>query len=598
VLVTFQQTMESLVEHSVFLLFVLPLVGAVLVAVSSSLGLDVIRRTALTNVLLSSLISALMIANYEIPEPTAERPTRLLQMASESGSKQKPNAEARTPNQTIKVSPKPSSQWGIRVAVGVDGFSVWFAGSVAFLMIPATLSHWNTKRKPALFFVLLLILQAALVGVFAALDIILFYVCLEVAVLAMFFLVGEWGEKERRKIAVRFFIYQFIGSLLIFLGLIALVLVHSWATSGNSSGREFVFSITRLMTELPRALLEYRIVAESWQFHRGWIVVPLILGFAIKLSLFPLHRWLPTTFSEAPSGTGILMFGSLVNVGIYGCLRFLLPLFQVTDSSIPDTIVIWALSGLVIAGLLAIAQNNMQRLIAYAVASHTGFCLAGLCSLNSTAITGAIFRAVSQGLCLGGLAFLLAAIRQRYETTKIDACHGIATRFPRLSLCFLLFVLASIAIPGTGGFVGTLTVLAGISLGSESVSQELFWFFTAILSPFLVAVAMIWMLQRLFESDGTKPTEKQAPSIQISGKQDLSWAECASLAPLLTIVIWMGIFPQYIIARTVPSVDRFLQKKRQADERSAFSDRQKAKKKTDQNESVRITAIDGERVGP
>lgn len=569
-----ERSLDTMVEHSVFLLLVLPLVGATLVALSARMGAEVVRRTALTNVLLSLGLTSLMVANYEVPRPDGT--TRLLQMASESSANRDapPRETAVGELQATGTAPddQPRAAWAVRVAVGVDGVSLWFVAAVSVLMLPAILAHWNAEtRNPAAFYVLLLLLQSALVGVFAALDVVLFCLCAEAVTFLMFLLLGMWGGEDRRTVADPFLHYQRIGSLLVFFGIIMLVVAHSASDAGGAgAGREVSFAMTRLMASAAERNFGEDLDAEKFRLARSLIVFPLLIGFAIKASLFPLHRWLPTTQTEAPAVVGIVLCGVSVNVGIYGCLRFLLPIASVPQGTLAANVTTWAVASAVMAGLLALAQGDFRRLIAYAVVGHAGVCLAGVFSLNASGVAGAVLKAISVGLALGGLAFLLGAIRKRYDTFEIKAFGGLMRSSPRLGMMFALLILSAAALPGSGGFAGMLATVAGVFRGPAGTETSPLAATAAMCGLVLIAAALIWMMQRVLFGAVREPVidlNRFTPGLPqrpewspraAARPGDLSIGECAALAPLLAVILWIGLGPQFFLDRMLPSIERVI----------------------------------------
>ncbi|GAB4145234.1 MAG: NADH-quinone oxidoreductase subunit M [Planctomycetaceae bacterium] len=578
----------TLAEHSVFLLLVLPIVGAILVILTAGLGLDVIRRTVLTNVLLSMCLSILMVAHYAVPDSSADKPPRVLQMASELHVIPD-SRSADIPSNSKPTDSQPTTDWNIRVAVGVDGLSVWFVASVAFLMLPVVIGHWNMNQQPAVFYCLLLASQSSLVGIFASLDLIMFLASLEAASLFLFFLVGQWGETERRQISCRFFLFQLGSDLLIFLGLILVVLLHSWiGRSESQPDSDLVFSITRLTVELPDLILNAEAGYEYWKTVRWLILTPLILGFAIKAAMFPVHRWLSKVVRVAPVGVGILLCGAMVNIGIYGFARFLHPLFQVTGSGINSALMGWILTASLLAGLIAITQREMDRLLAYAIASGSALCIAGICSASLQGITGAILRTVSLGFSFAGIVFLFGVLRSRYSTLKIRSFSGLASEYPRLFVLLLLFILAGIATPGTGGFTGLFTLLWGIFLNVTSHQVSLLPLIGGICGVLLIAAAWMGLLHQVFggplrepnsddgqfdvpsrpiswlqkkiqrEMDQTLSTISVDQQERAQEKNDLAPREWLSLLPMFIAMLVMGIAPFFFTARIAPTIKRYM----------------------------------------
>eukprot|EP00913_Durusdinium_trenchii_P023467 g22045.t1 len=367
-----------------------------------------------------------------------------------------------------------------------------------------------------------------------------------------------------------------LGSMLVFFGIVALVMAHSWNAEATPGGdRELTFSIARLTSATQEAKVSEELGGEHWRMMQSLIVLPLMFGLAIKASIFPLHRWLPTAQTESPTVVGIVLCGVSVNLGIYGCVRFLLPALQESGETGAGGMATWALVSTVIAGLLALAQGDFRRMVAYAVVGHAGLCIAAVFSMNVAGMAGGLLRALSQGLCLGGLAFLLGGIRRRYDTFEIKAFGGLMRRYPRLGSLFALMILATVAVPGTGGFAATLAAVSGIFHGSSSDSPNLVGTAAALCGLVLVAAAMIWMMQRVVFGPFREPviddTSFAAGALSMTSQRidvqqrDLTGAECATLLPLIAVVLWIGLMPQFFLDRITPSVRRFQPDVAQAD---------------------------------
>ncbi|HVX59022.1 MAG TPA: NADH-quinone oxidoreductase subunit M, partial [Pirellulales bacterium] len=310
----------------------------------------------------------------------------------------------------------------IQFSLGLDGISFWFFGLSALLTVTAILVSWEaiSDRAPA-FYSLLLLLETGMLGVFAARDIILFYVFFEFTLIPLFFLIGIWGSEERRYAAIKFFLFTLAGSMLTFLGLLAIVLWDSF----QSPAGVMTFSIPVLVENL-----QAHPIAPQTQL---WIFLALFAGLAIKVPLFPLHTWLPLAHVQAPTAGSVLLAGILLKIGTYGFLRFSMPMLpDATAACIPWLLWI-SVAGIVYGALLALAQSNIKKLIAYSSVSHLGFCMLGLFALNKPGLYGGVLQSINHGLSTGGLFAIVGMIYDRYHTREIADLGGLAKRLPLLS---------------------------------------------------------------------------------------------------------------------------------------------------------------------
>ena len=342
----------------------------------------------------------------------------------------------------------PGTAVDIRLSLGLDGLSLWFFGLTTLLMVVSVLVSWQAiVQRPAVYYGLLLLLESGMLGVFAARDIILFYVCFEFTLLPLLFLIGVWGSEERRYAAVKFFLFTFTGSMLTFLGLLAIVLWNSYQTG------TLTFSIAALSDSL--ALRPLGLTAQTWIF------LALFAGFAVKVPLFPLHTWLPLAHVQAPAAGSVLLAGVLLKVGSYGFLRFCLPMVPGAVAACMPWLLWLSVIGIVYGALVSLVQDDMKRLIAYSSVSHLGFCMLGVFALNPLGAQGGTLQMINHGLSTGGLFALVGMIYERYHTRKIADLGGLAKRTPVLAFFFLVMALSSIGLPGLNGFAGEFTLLVG-----------------------------------------------------------------------------------------------------------------------------------------
>jgi NADH-quinone oxidoreductase subunit M len=439
------------------------------------------------------------------------------------------------------VGPGPDIQF----ALGVDGLSLWLIALSALLMIPAVLVSWEAVQdRPASFYALMLLLESGLIGVFAAQDIILFYVFFEFTLIPLFFMVGIWGGHDRRFAARRFFIYTLAGSVLTFLGLIFIVLSYWWM----SGGQELTFSISRLTEGISLLTTIDRHAAEYWSGVSPWIFLALFAGFAIKVPLFPFHTWLPLAHVEAPTAGSVLLAGVLLKIGSYGFLRFALPLVPAGCWWAFDAVAILAVIGIIYGALLALAQDDIKKLVAYSSVSHMGFCLLGLFALNAVGITGGLLQMVNHGLSTGALFAIVGMLYERYHTRDIEAYGGMARQFPVMAFCLGVVAFSSIGLPGLNGFTGEILSVMGMFANNRLYAS------LGLTGIILGAWYMLWLVQRTFFGRLREPVLEGHGVHAAPG--DLNFREIAALAPILVLIVWIGVDPQFFIRRMEPSINQ------------------------------------------
>jgi len=444
------------------------------------------------------------------------------------------------------------SSYGVEThfSLALDGLSVWLFGLSALLTLSAVLVSWQTiEDRPGAYFALLLLLETGMLGVFAARDLIVFYVFFEFTLIPLFFLIGIWGHEERRYAAVKFFLFTLAGSVLTFLGLLALVVWNFYhATHGVLD-----FSFAGVTAGLVRHPLP-----PSLQLL---IFLALFAGFAIKVPLFPLHTWLPLAHTQAPTAGSVLLAGILLKVGAYGFVRFSLPM-------LPDAAIVcmpWLLglsvAGIIYGALVALAQSDMKRLIAYSSVSHLGFCMLGVFSLNRLGIQGGVLQMINHGLSTGGLFAIVGMMYERYHTREIHALGGLARRTPVMAFFMVLFTLSSIGVPGLNGFSGEFLLLSGAFQRGWTEAPEAWRFAGRVLSVAAVsgvilgAWYMLWLVQRVFFGPLREPSHDDAHDAAQHEIPDLRLHEIASLVPLAVFVFWIGLVPQHFLQPMAETLD-------------------------------------------
>ena len=441
------------------------------------------------------------------------------------------------------------SLFNIRFSVGLDGLGLWLFGLSALLMVSSVLVSWEAIRERAgLFYGMLLLLEFGCLGVFTARDLLLFYVFFEFTLIPLFFLIGIWGSEERRYAAIKFFLFTLAGSLLTFLGLLAVVL---WDYQHGGAG-VLRFSIP----ELTKSLQAHPIHPANLQMLIFWA---LFAGFAIKVPLFPVHTWLPLAHVQAPTAGSVILAGVLLKIGTYGFVRFSLPLLPEASVAAMPWILWLSVAGIIYGALVALAQSDIKRLIAYSSVSHLGFCMLGLFAFNPLGMQGGTLQMVNHGLSTGGLFALVGMLYERYHTREIRQLGGLARRLPWLAFFMLVFTFSSIGLPGMNGFVGEFMVLLGM-FQRAWVDELPNWSRTlqaisilAVSGVVLGAWYMLWLVQRVFFGPLQEPAHHDTPGGHANGDvRDLTWREFWALAPLVVFIVWIGLQPNIFLSRMEP----------------------------------------------
>lgn len=447
---------------------------------------------------------------------------------------------------------------GATLDIGLDGLGIWLFGLSALLMLTAVLVSWEAIRDgQPLFYGMLLLLEFGCLGVFAAQDMLLFYVFFEFTLIPLFFLIGIWGSEDRRYAAVKFFLYTLAGSVLTFLGLLMIAMWHWQFTDAATPG----FGLA----EITRTLAEHPLPVD----RQLWIFLALFAGFAIKVPLFPFHSWLPLAHVQAPAAGSVFLAGVLLKMGVYGFLRFSVPMLPDATMQCMPWLLWLSVIGIVYGALVALAQRDMKRLIAYSSVSHLGFCTLGLFALNRLGVQGAALQLVNHGLSTGGLFAIIGMIYERYHTREISQLGGLSRKLPWLAFFMLVFTFSSIGLPGLNGFAGELLILIGMFQRGFAEGPALWQtqFQTiaviAVSGVVLGAWYMLWMVQRTFFGPLKEPRHEHEPSVEggaasgehDDGPSDLKPREILALVPLVVFVVWIGLAPDYFLRRMAPTLN-------------------------------------------
>jgi len=442
----------------------------------------------------------------------------------------------------------------IQFSVALDGLGLWLFVLTALLLVVAVLVSWEAiQDQKRLYYRLLLLLGTGMLGVFVARDIILFYLFFEFTLIPLFFLIGIWGSDQRRYAAIKFFLFTLAGSVLTLLGLLAIVLWDYWQVG---HGSRMTFSIPELTKHLQDATDQGSGMGLSLQL---WLFLALFAGFAIKVPLFPLHTWLPLAHTEAPAAGSILLAGVLLKIGTYGFLRFSMPMLPAATAVCMPYLLWLAVAGIVYGALVALAQSDMKKLIAYSSVSHLGFCMLGLFALNRVAVQGGALQMINHGLSTGGLFALVGMLYERYHTRQIADFGGIARETPILAFFMVFMTLASIGLPGLNGFAGEFLLLLGMfqrawgPAGGEWAAHYRVISVLAVSGVVLGAWYMLSLIMRVFF--GPLREHRHAGPIP-----DMKLREVAALVPVCVVIVWIGVQPRFFLDRMAPSIDRLTEK--------------------------------------
>ena len=417
---------------------------------------------------------------------------------------------------------------GARYHVGVDGISLWLVLLTTLLMPISVLSSWNAIQKRQLsYYVFLLLLAGAMVGVFVSLDLLLFYLYFEASLIPMFFLIGIWGGERRIYAAVKFFIYTAVGSLLMLVGIIAIY---------------FIFGTFDYPTILS-ALAAGAVFPGRAEF---WLFLAFAFAFCIKVPLFPFHTWLPDAHTEAPTAGSVILAGVLLKMGTYGLLRFNLALFPGTSRQFAPVMITLAIIGIIYGALVAMVQPDVKRLVAYSSVSHMGFVVLGLFSFTEIGMQGALYQMLNHGVSTGALFLFVGFIYERRHTRQITDFGGLAHSMPWFSALFVIASLSSIGLPFLNGFVGEFLIMLG-SWTSNAITRP--WIATMLAGTGVIwaAVYMLWMLQRVVFGKLENPENARL--------RDLSAREVGLLVPLLVLMLFMGVAPRPFLSRSREAVE-------------------------------------------
>ena len=410
----------------------------------------------------------------------------------------------------------------IAYRMGVDGISILFIVLTALLMPMVILTSWRSvQTRVREYMITFLLLETMMIGVFATLDLAMFYVFFEGGLIPMFLIIGIWGGKRRVQASYKFFFYTFVGSVLMLLAIMAMY----WQTG----------------TLDIRVLLKSTFPPEM-QF---WLWLAFFASFAVKLPMWPFHRWLPEAHVEAPTGGSVVLAAILLKMGGYGFLRFSIPMFPDASAYFANFVFALSVGAIIVTSLVALVQEDMKKLIAYSSVAHMGFVTMGIFSANIYGVQGAIFQMISHGIVSAALFLSVGVIYDRMHTREIAAYGGLVERMPRYALAFMIFTMANVGLPGTSGFIGEFLVLLGVFQVNNWVA------FGAMFGVILSASYALWLYRRVIFGVLNKESLKAI--------LDLDRREMIVIVPLILLTIFFGFYPAPILDATNASVQALVQ---------------------------------------
>ena len=419
--------------------------------------------------------------------------------------------------------------FGISWSLGVDGISLFMVALTALLFSLSIAASRSINEQVKTYMVLMLILETGVLGVFLSLDLFVFFAFFEIVLIPMYMLISMWGSDNRAYAAMKFVLFTAVGSAFLLVSIVALAIM-----TGNQMGTFANFDFRNvLQTDLSTAT-------------QYWLFAGFAIAFAIKVPLFPFHTWLPDAHTEAPTAGSVILAGVLLKMGTYGFLRFNLTVFPEATVDFAVPLAILAVIGIVYGAAVAIVQPDIKRLVAYSSVSHMGFVVLGIFALTTQGMTGSVVTMISHGLTTGALFLLIGMLYERTHTRRIADYGGLAKIIPIYSGIFLFAVFASAGLPGLSGFVGEFTILIGSYLTLPVLT------IIAASGVILAAIYLLWAYERVFTGPVVNP--------KLEGLRDLGSRELAIMAPLVVLIIALGVYPKPVFERIEPSVGIILER--------------------------------------
>lgn len=427
---------------------------------------------------------------------------------------------------------------GVSYFLGVDGISILLILLTTLISVVCVYCSFpEIAERQKEYYVCLLLLETGMLGVFVALDFFLFYIFWEIMLVPMYFLIGIWGHGRRLYSAIKFFLYTLFGSVFMLLGILALYFFNGNPDLGTG---QLTFNVLEMINNL-RVPTEPIFAGLSAQ---DLIFLAFFLGFAIKVPMFPFHTWLPDAHTDAPTAGSVILAGVLLKMGTYGFVRFSLPLLPVASHNMVGFMALLAIIGIIYGALVAMAQKDMKRLIAYSSVSHMGFLVLGIFALNPEGISGGIIQMINHGLSTGALFLLVGIIYVRRHTRIIAEFGGLSTTIPIFAVFFAITMFSSIGLPGLNGFVGEFLILVGMF--KTNVTYTVF----AVTGIVLGAAYMLWLYQRTMFGEPTTPENQNM--------RDMNSLEIAYMLPLIILMFWIGLYPRPYLNLMEPTVNHYV----------------------------------------
>ncbi len=423
---------------------------------------------------------------------------------------------------------------GISWHVGVDGISL-FLVVLTGVLFPIAIVACDPPHDAKAYYIWLLVLETGCLGVFLALDLVLFFLFFEIVLVPMYFLIGYWGHDNRRYAATKFFLFTMLGSALMLVGMLTLALLTAHHT-GNA--------VTFNVIELAQSTGELPTITARWVF------LSFALAFAVKVPIFPVHTWLPDAHTEAPTAGSVILAGVMLKLGTYGLVRFGLYLFPEATRYFAPLMFTLGVIGILYGAVVATMQRDLKRLVAYSSVAHLGFIVLGVFALNTEGLTGGLLQMVNHGLSTGALFLLVGFVYQRRHTRRISELVGLQKAAPVLAAVFTVVMLSSVGLPGLNGFVGEFLILTGAFVAHR------WWAVVATAGVVLAALYLLWAYQRVFH--GT-------PDDDNASTPDLTWSEKLVMLPLVGLIVFLGVYPKPVIERMEPAVDALIEHMEQSE---------------------------------
>ena len=417
---------------------------------------------------------------------------------------------------------------GVSYFVGIDGISVLLVLLTTLTMIVGVVCSFTAiEEREKEYYVCLLLLATGMLGTFIALDIFLFYVFFEVTLVPMYFLIGVWGGPRKLYAAIKFFLYTLFGSVLMLLGILAFYFANLKMGTGT-----LTFDLVELYGVGPKIPLSLQI----------WIFLAFFIGFAIKVPMFPFHTWLPDAHVEAPTAGSVILAGILLKMGTYGFVRFALPLLPQASHVFVPFMVLLSIIGIIYGALVAMAQTDIKKLVAYSSVSHLGFVMLGIFALNEQGVLGGQLQMINHGISTGALFLLVGVVYERRHTRLISDYGGLSKIVPVYTVLFAITMLSSIGLPGLNGFVGEFLILIG------AFKKSYVYAAFAVIGIVLGAAYMLWLFQRVFFGNLDNPENEKLT--------DCNAREVLYLMPLIILMFWIGLYPKPFLGRMEASVKK------------------------------------------